>query len=207
MVVLMGRWPVLGEGKSRLAAEVGVNKAHQVHQALFANALRMFVENPNGCVLAVTGERPEVVAGALKPLPVIAQRGDNLGDRMLNALRDAADLMDWRGLSAVVGTDLPALTLGHVRRAEAAIAGGADAAVVPAADGGFGLMMMRNWPADLWPGEMAWGTDRVLLETKQQLQAKNLSWWVDSPVADIDEWSDWVDFCEKHPNFARYGSI
>jgi glycosyltransferase A (GT-A) superfamily protein (DUF2064 family) len=207
MVVLMGRWPVLGEGKSRLAAEVGVNKAHQVHQALFANALRVFAENPNGCVLAVTGERPEVVARALNPIPVIAQRGENLGDRMLNALCDAADLTDWRGPSAVVGTDLPALTLRHVLHAEAAIAGGVDAAVVPAVDGGFGLMMMRDWPADLWPSGMKWGTDRVLLQTKQQLQAKGLSWWADSPVADIDEWSDWVDFCEKHPNFARYGSI
>lgn len=155
----------------------------------------------------MTGERPEVVTESLKPLPVIAQRGENLGVRMLNALRDAADLINWRGPSAVVGTDLPALTLGHVLRAEAAIAGGADAAVVPAVDGGFGLMMMRDWPAGLWPADMTWGTHRVWLDTQQLLQAKNLSWWADSPVADIDEWSDWVEFCEKHPNFARYGSI
>lgn len=207
MVVLMGRWPVLGVGKSRLAAEVGQEKAHEVHELLFANALRVFAKNSNGCVLAVTGECLDVVAERIQEMPVIAQRGHNLGDRMLNALRDAADLKDWRGPSAVVGTDLPALTLGHVLRAEAAIAGGADAAVVPAADGGFGLMMMRDWPAGLWPADMTWGTDRVWWETQQLLQAKNLSWWADSPVADIDEWSDWVEFCEKHPNFARYGSI
>lgn len=207
MVVLMGRWPVLGVGKSRLAAEAGDDKAHQVHRWLFANALRMFGGNSTGCVLAVAGAAPEVVQAEWPDMRVIAQRGEGLGQRMLNALQDARSLLGHDGPAAVVGTDLPTLTLGHVRRAEAALAAGADAAVVPAVDGGFGLMMMRDWPADLWPEEMAWGTDRVWHETQQILQEKQLKWWADSPVADIDEWPDWVEFCQKHPTFARYGSI
>ena len=207
MVVLMGRWPVFGVGKTRLAAEVGAEQAHAIHQILFANALRNFSGNDGGCVLAVVGEDVEVVAESVREVPVIAQRGETLGDRMLNALADASALLGWQGPSAVVGTDLPTLTLSHVRRAMEAIEGGVDAAVVPAEDGGFGLMMMGDWPADLWPAEMKWGTDRVWLETQQLLQARNLTWWADAPVSDIDEWSDWADFCEKHPTFARYGSI
>jgi len=209
MVVLMGRWPVLGEGKTRLAAEAGEAKAHEIHKLLFDHALRAFASCPSGCVLAVTGLPDgmsiEAASGRLG-LPVILQRGEDLGARMLGAIADASRLPTGDFPVTVVGTDLPTLTLAHVLRAERALELGADAAAVPATDGGFGLMCMRHWPPDLWGREMAWGTDRVWDQTQVALRRRGLRCAVDDPVQDIDTWADWVAFCQKHPTFASYGS-
>lgn len=208
MIIVMARWPVLGQGKSRLAAQVGIHKAHEIHVLLFNHAMKVFKSHADGCVIALSGARSDArdVTERLPKLPVISQRGSDLGEKMLNAV---ADGQRWRGAGrpiTLVGTDMPDLTLEHVKRAERRVCAGADAAVVPALDGGFGLMSMRKWPGDFWRG-IPWGTDQVWSLIQEEMRAKGLNFWTDAPERDVDTQMDWNSICSKHATFAGYGHI
>ncbi|MGB1075706.1 MAG: DUF2064 domain-containing protein [Flavobacteriales bacterium] len=208
MIIVMARWPVLGQGKSRLAAQVGLQKAHEIHLLLFNHALKEFARHADGCVVALTGQRHDAieVTEQMSELRVISQRGSDLGHRMLNAIEDSRI---WWGAGrpiTLVGTDMPDLTLEHVKRAEKRVCSGVDAAVVPALDGGFGLMSMLEWPRDLWR-HVPWGTDQVWPLIQKKMSAKGLTFWADSPEQDVDTQMDWNSICSKHATFADYGHI
>jgi uncharacterized protein len=105
------------------------------------------------------------------------QPDGDLGARMLAALAHG-------GL--VIGTDCPALTADHLRRAAAALADH-DVVLIPAEDGGYVLIGMRAPQPGLFDG-MVWSTDTVLAETRARITRLGLSaceletlWDVDRP--------------------------
>lgn len=188
LAVLM-RWPRPGEGKSRLAADVGVAAAHDLHRCFVADTLAWPWAGPR--VLAVAPDLAAVAstrAAAPRAL-VVAQPDGDLGVRIARALRVALDTGATRAL--LVGTDSPSLP--HrllVACLDAAVRQGA--AMVPAEDGGFVALAVDgaavrahglHWLED---GGVAWSTDRTAAQVRAAARRRGLGVGCTTPWFDVD---------------------
>ncbi|HEX4872797.1 MAG TPA: TIGR04282 family arsenosugar biosynthesis glycosyltransferase [Nevskiaceae bacterium] len=112
-------------------------------------------------------------------------RGD-LGRRMGRAIGQALR----RGAPAVIllGSDCPELAAPTVRAALAALAAEADTVLVPAVDGGYGLIGSRR-PLRL--AGVDWSSGREYQQSRQRLRQQGLRLRAVGGCADIDTPSDW----------------
>jgi len=129
------------------------------------------------------------------------QEGASLGDRM-------AEAMAWgfgEGFQKVVliGADSPTLPMAFLREALDRLE--TDRTVLgPTFDGGYYLIGARDAPPDLFKN-IAWGTDRVFIDTLNRLKEQNLSCHLLPFWYDIDRPSD-LDLLAAHlPFLARQG--
>ena len=90
----------------------------------------------------------------------------------------------------VIGTDCPALTPAHLRQAAAALTG-EDAVVIPAEDGGYVLLGLRQANAAVFAG-VAWSTPQVMAQTRARVMALGLSCAELPMLRDVDEPTDLV---------------
>ena len=102
----------------------------------------------------------------------------------------------------VIGTDCPALTPGHLRQAAVAL-GGQDAVVIPAEDGGYVLLGLRQANAAVFSG-VAWSTPQVMAQTRVRLVASGLRHAEFSPLFDVDRSSDLPRLYALMPDLARH---
>lgn len=188
-ILVFARAPLAGRAKTRLIPALGPEGAARLQAALLEDAVRRArAARPAELQLWGTGEDPGgcLTAVAARYGARLHEQSDgDLGARMRDALaRATAD-----GVPAVIiGTDAPGLTPAGIERAGDSLARN-DAALVPALDGGYVLLGLRQAPASLFTG-IDWGTDRVLAATRARLRA--LAWRVDErPAAwDVDRPED-----------------
>ena len=111
----------------------------------------------------------------------------DLGARMLSAFVKA---LAAHACVLLVGTDCPALTARHLRQAEKALRDGDDAVFVPCEDGGYALIGLRRADAKLFDG-IAWGSDRVMADTRTRLGQLGWTWRELETLWDIDRPEDY----------------
>lgn len=183
-VVIMARAPWTG-GKTRLGFAADEADHAALRHALFLDTLDAVssvadVEHIIACEPANECERVRELVGPA--IDVIAQRGDDLGRRMVHVFEDSFRL----GMESVVvvGSDLPDLPSRLVREALAALRGRKDCVVLgPASDGGYYLIGL-NRPQPALFDRIEWSTDRVLAQTCEAAKALGLH------VLLLDEWTD-----------------
>ena len=88
----------------------------------------------------------------------------------------------------VIGTDCPALTPDLLRQAANALAAH-DAAVVPAEDGGYVLIGMRQAAPQVF-ADVDWSTGRVMAQTRARLAEIGWRWQEFAPLWDVDRGED-----------------
>lgn len=112
-------------------------------------------------------------------------RGD-IGRRMRSAFERAL-----RSYPCVVliGSDCPSLRPADLRAAARALREGADAVFAPAEDGGYALIGLRRVRAALFGG-VAWGSGRVMQQTRARLRALGWRWRELRTVWDVDRPED-----------------
>ncbi len=188
-IVVFAKAPVAGRAKTRLIPALGAEGAARLQAALLEDALqRARAAGPAGLELWGTGDDPEgwlPTLAARHGASLHEQCDGDLGARMHNALaRATAD-----GTPAlIIGTDAPGLTAAAIEQAGDNLLRH-DAVIVPALDGGYVLLGLRQAPTALFTG-IDWGTDRVLAATRARLRA--LAWRFDErPAAwDVDHPED-----------------
>lgn len=188
-ILVFAKAPVAGRTKTRLIPALGAEGAARLQVALLEDALRRArAAGPAGLELWGAGGDPEgwlSSTAARHGASLHEQCDGDLGARMQDALaRATAD-----GAPAlIIGTDAPGLTTASIERAGDSLARH-DAVIVPALDGGYVLLGLRQAPDALFTG-IDWGTDRVLAATRARLRA--LAWRVDErPAAwDVDRPED-----------------
>ncbi len=159
---MFARAPVLGATKTRLAAAIGDAPARQFHREMVERTVRALADPRWDVVLAVTPDRWARHGRFWPPgMPRAAQGPGDLGRRMARALAPAR--LD--APVAVVGTDIPALTAGHLHRAFAALATH-DTVFGPATDGGYWLVALRDGrlASGLFVG-VRWSSPHALADT------------------------------------------
>lgn len=114
------------------------------------------------------------------------QKGQDLGERMARATRAGLRRAPF---VLLMGSDCPELAPRELRRAARWLAGGADAVLAPARDGGYALIGLRR-PADFIFRDMPWGSQDVYRETATRL--KNSGWQLRTldTVSDVDRPED-----------------
>jgi rSAM/selenodomain-associated transferase 1 len=115
-------------------------------------------------------------------IDVIAQRGDDLGQRMAHVFEDSFRL----GMESVVivGSDLPDLPSRLLRDALDALRGHEARAVLgPASDGGYYLIGL-NRPQPALFDRIEWSTERVMAQTREAATTLGFE------VVLLDEWND-----------------
>jgi len=182
-VAVLAKAPIAGFAKTRLIPALGADGAALLQARLTERAVATACDAAVGpvTVWATPDEgHPGFQALAASFDVAFARQGDgDLGARMLAAVATAA------GPCLVIGTDCPALTTIHLRNAADILRQGADAVVIPADDGGYVLIGMRQaQPALL--SDMRWSTPDVMDETRRRLRKLGLAWREPVTLWDVD---------------------
>jgi uncharacterized protein len=173
-VIVFARAPTPGEAKTRLIPALGAAGAAALHRRLVMHCLRAASESRLGPVelwCAPDTSDPffrecERRHGA----GLHAQGEGDLGARMRRAFESA---LAYAARAILVGSDIPALSAQYLRDAERALAGGDDAVIGPAEDGGYALIGLSRCDAGLFR-DIPWGGPKVLPETRRRIAA--LGW-------------------------------
>jgi rSAM/selenodomain-associated transferase 1 len=189
-VLVFAKAPVAGEAKTRLIPALGAAGAAALHERLVDRALATAVAAAVGPVeLCCTPDDPHPALAALARMhgaSLAAQGAGDLGARMNAAFRRA---LAGAPAAIVIGCDCPALTPEHLRAAAAALAGGVDAVLAPAEDGGYVLIGLARGAPSLFE-RIAWGGPTVMAETRARLAALGLRWQELATLWDVDRPAD-----------------
>lgn len=189
-VIVFAKEPVAGRVKTRLAPMLGAGGAAAMHATLTERTLRTAVDAAPGAVeLCCTPDdlHPVLTDLANRLSGRLATQGPgNLGDRMARAFARA---LAGRQPVIIVGTDCPALSAAYIRQAAAALAGGADAVLGPAEDGGYVLIGLRRVAAGLFDG-IDWGGADVCDTQRHRLAEAGFRWEELPTLWDVDRPSD-----------------
>ena len=165
-LIVFTRYPQPGTAKTRLIPELGAEGAAQVSRQLTEHTLAQIAQLPQQAAIAVTiafaggsvSQMQQWLGGNWQYVP---QTGEDLGDRMANAMQAAFAVGAQRVL--IIGTDCPALTPVLLSQALQAL-NQVDLVLGPAVDGGYYLMGVRQFNPAIVEG-VAWSTDVVLAQT------------------------------------------
>lgn len=138
-------------------------------------------------------------------VPWRRQEGRDLGERLYNGLRWAADDADH---VAAVGSDHPDLDSVRVEEAFAALDAGREAVLGPAADGGYYLIALRREALHprLFEG-IAWSAPSVLATTLSRLGELGLDAAFLPEAHDLDTVADLARFRERLERRAELRSL
>ncbi len=190
---IFARAPVLGKVKTRLAGQIGAAAALAAHEELVCHTLDRLASVPElECQLWIAGaaDHPGVLRWARRwALPVLVQRGDDLGARMCHAIETS---LAEASAAVIVGTDCPGITADYVRQAAFALQEN-DLVLGPAEDGGYGLIGLRRSVPECFEN-VAWGTDLVLAQTIALARERGLSYRLLDEVWDVDDERGWARY-------------
>jgi glycosyltransferase A (GT-A) superfamily protein (DUF2064 family) len=170
-VLVFARAPIPGRAKTRLIPRLGAFQAARLHARLTAHAVR--VARAAAC-------------GPVQLFDTAKQRGADLGSRMHHALSGA---LRRHRAAILIGADCPALQPSDLRRAARLLAGGCQAVLGPAEDGGYVLIGVRRTSPRLFAG-IAWGNSGVYAATAERLDSLGYRWRALRMLWDIDRPED-----------------
>lgn len=187
-LIVFAKAPDAGTAKTRLISALGADGAAALQARLVRHTLHTAVAAEIMRVELWCAPRPEhpFFAQCARDFGValFAQAGSDLGTRMAHAMAQAVD----RGPALLIGTDCPALTVRHLRLMCNALRE-YDVVVAPAEDGGYVLIGVKQFDAELFEG-ISWGTNSVMTETRLRLAALGRRWGELPVLWDVDRPED-----------------
>jgi len=190
VVLIFAKTPQGGQVKTRLIPAIGEQAATRLYIDLLEREVEWIAEElacPMELWVTPDMEHPVLQQLAQRhALPIFLQQGDDLGQRMEYACRQA--LAHYRQI-VLLGVDCPALTAQHLSQAFSWLSEGADAVLGPAQDGGYVLLALRRCDQQLFQ-DHRWGEDDVAESTRASL--RRLGWeWRELPMLwDLDRPED-----------------
>ncbi|HEY7294015.1 MAG TPA: TIGR04282 family arsenosugar biosynthesis glycosyltransferase [Dehalococcoidia bacterium] len=158
-LIVFARAPRPGAAKTRLAPALGVNGAHRLYAALFADTLALAERVPARWLLSLAGS-----AAGLRLPPgweLVLQPELSFGERMEWSVGEA--FTGGGDRCVLIGADAPHLDPGRIREAFAALRTH-DVAIGPTHDGGYYLLGLRE-PSPWIFRDVRWSTSSVFAET------------------------------------------
>lgn len=210
-LIIFARAPVLGEVKTRLGSVLGSRAALSLYRAMLedlAETLRAakwlspvwWVEGDEAALRETIGEG----------WAVRTQPGGSLGERQEKAI-EATCAASGTPL-AVIGTDCPALGQEALEALFASLEGGYSAAVIPAEDGGYAGLALREPVPGLFDS-VPWSCPETLSKLLSNLTAKGVSTKLLHPLPDVDEPADlyslpaWYAAKGKEPGLHLFSAL
>lgn len=109
-IILFAKYPESRYCKTRIAVHTGERAALSIYRAMLSDMVQTFRKTGIDIVSVVSYHSPDYTGLPLQPdlFPVIVQRGDNIGIRMFNALRDVLGMGYKRAI--LTGSDIPGIS-------------------------------------------------------------------------------------------------
>lgn len=189
LIIQFAKMPIAGQVKTRMLGSLNAIQACELHCDLMLWTCRtLTASNLADVELWVSGGGEHATIITCQNLGVAAvrtQSGSDLGERMFHAISDG--LLRYRKL-VLVGSDCPAIDERYLTDALKALD---DESLVlgPANDGGYVLIGATHIDASLFQG-VSWGSDAVLDETRERLDASGRGWCELNSLPDIDRPED-----------------
>lgn len=190
-LIVFARSPEPGRVKTRLIPALGPAGTAQLHWEMILRTLSTAkrFRSSSGAKIEVRladGEGHGDLQCVGRGFVFERQSGDDLGERLDNAVREA--FRDGAHRVLVIGTDCPELDPALLEQARDLLRN-ADLVLGPALDGGYYLIGMREYRRELFKG-IAWGTEAVLRQTEEAARQAGLTTHLLRPLADIDHPED-----------------
>lgn len=188
-VVIFARAPELGRVKTRLAAELGPERALAIYRGLADQVVAAVRDSAWRRVIAhaPADAGPAMRAWLGDDVSYEPQCAGDLGRRLSGAI--AARLAAGAERVVVIGTDCPTITARTVGEAFAAL-DTADVVFGPATDGGYYLVGMRQLHESLFR-DIPWSCDRTLHVSLEHAAMVGLRVALLATMRDIDTAEDW----------------
>jgi rSAM/selenodomain-associated transferase 1 len=185
LIQLFARPPVPGRVKSRLAADIGDDKAVLVYIHCLKYTLDLVRKSalPHEVWLSEESEN-SIFSG----FDCQIQAGENLGDRMFHAINNHLQSSRLHNQIILIGSDCLDLRQSHLIQAFDALRKN-DLVFVPAIDGGFALIGCREIDPFLF-SRVVWGSYDVLQKTLTNATQLNFSYQLLDSVRDVDRLDD-----------------
>jgi rSAM/selenodomain-associated transferase 1 len=191
-LVLFARAPVLGAVKTRLSPPLSPRQVLVLYAAFLEDAAAAYGSSSDWApVLAAEPDADDPALAQIfePPWRRVTQAPGDLGVKLTSAFVSEFA----RGAPSVlaVGSDHPALSGRRIEEAFGAVANGADAAIVPAEDGGYCAIAVsrRVDPGAVFRG-VPWSTPRALAATMSNLTAGGREVRTLAPSYDVDRPAD-----------------
>ena len=195
LLQLFAKPPQSGKVKTRLIPDVGEQAATAIYRHCLQHNLKLLDSSPY-CSQLWLSTATEL--DLFTPDRVFVQQGQDLGQRMYHALSSqlAGKLYDRVILIGADCLDLtPAIIQGVERKLD-----DFELVLIPAQDGGYVLIAVREQADPALFDNIDWGSNRVLQQTLQAAEARGIASWVMNPLRDIDRLED----LQHYPQLQQY---
>jgi uncharacterized protein len=189
-LIIMAKAPEPGLAKTRLIPALGINGAARLAKQLLDHTLQTASQTTlfDHRELCVTPSlRHPAFSQAESVFNLTDQSDGDLGARMQRAFDR---VLSHARAAIMIGTDAPALTPDLLDQAAQDLEQH-DAVFIPALDGGYTLIGLRQVMPELFTG-VPWSTAEVMPTTRARLAARGASWHEYPHMADIDEPRDLI---------------
>ncbi len=176
-VAVFAKVPRLGHVKTRLGESIGTEAALECYTEMLESAIRA----TSGYPMELWFDEEPNADWASRGIALRRQSGNDLGERMLNALSDGVEL--------IVGSDIPELNAEYVNRACGLLLE-SDVVIGPTEDGGYCLIGMRQ-PHPWLFQDIEWSTPRVFERTLSIAGQLRLSVSLLDTLWDVDDLDDY----------------
>lgn len=208
-VIIFLKYPEPGKVKTRLAKDIGNEKACAIYKLLTENVIKnVFIKNPSTYdvhFFFTPADKENEIKAWLKPIldneqgfhmQYSPQEGNTLGERMSNAFQQTLHRKDCKRC-IIIGTDCPEIDATLIEYAFGVLKE-KDIVIGPCEDGGYYLLgMSRPVPVSFKQGfvpdlfiDIDWSTDRVFKQTMEKVRKNNVSCSILKILADIDTQED-----------------
>jgi uncharacterized protein len=203
-IIIFVRNPELGKVKTRLAGEIGTERALAVYREL--------LQHTHDTVLRCIADKfvfyaDTVIENDLWENEFFEKKGQNghdLGTRMSNAFAEVFN-MGYKSV-LIIGSDCPELVTGLLDKAFAELET-IDVVIGPAADGGYYLLGL-NEPSPLLFENKEWSTGSVLDTTVRDTLKSRKKYFLLPRLADVDTKADMDNWKSRQiPDQSDSGNI
>ena len=186
-LVIFAKAPQAGVAKTRLIPALGAEGAAALARRMLSHTLAQALAVSAQAVELCMSPGPSDPAWKSVTLPQSVECSDqgegDLGARMSRAMDRA--LAQRQGPVLLMGTDCPSLSAARIAEASRQLEQH-DAVLIPAADGGYVLIGLREPSPSLFT-DMVWSTPAVASETLRRMTSLSLRVWQGPLLYDIDE--------------------
>ena len=197
-LIVFLRKPIKGQVKSRLAKEVGENKALEVYRWLLDVTFHAFkrLKFPVNLYFDQSeGKGPYWAENYLYHV----QKGEDLGSRIVNSFSEQLKIS---GKTVMIGSDCPEMNEKIITEAFKTLEN-QDLVLGPAKDGGIYLIGMKNLNMDLF-NNIPWSGPFVFNRLKENASKLSMNYSVLQEMQDIDYFNDFLSWENKFEQFKEF---
>lgn len=204
-VICFCKHPEPGMVKSRLASDLGDQRASNIYKILLNNTLTNITQNNQSrnfkIFLYCYPDTQHLALSKLEAdysLTLKQQYNGDLGDKMYNAIKNH---LSSNGSVILIGTDCLEIDAPYIEKAFNKLSSGNKVVLGPSHDGGYALIGANEIDKSIFEN-IDWGSNQVFSQTVRKLQ--ELGWRFDylPEVRDIDRLDDYQYFSahQKYKN-------